>query len=315
MGANVSNQTIDSVTIMVSDVMNQISTQIENNVTSYVESEQTLNVSIVNSNINCSINVNQEASVTVSTMLENSTQLANDLTSQLETKIKEELENKLTQTNDGLNFGALNVSNAITSSTSYVTQNLHTLIEIGIKNSVSQNIRGEQVINFDVAGSNITCPKGGSITINQSMLIDSIAKNISTNVVNNTIKNTVKGDVGKVIKNESEQLNKGLDLNFLFGIIAIVVICGGIGYAKNRKELMKLGGDGVLGGINDVVHIISGGGKEEDDTKSNIFLAIIILCIMLYFGWYEPEKKKIKDEYDLSYIDDVEGIGYNKYYS
>ena len=83
--------------------------------------------------------------------------------------------------------------------------------------------------------------KGSSIVFNQEMQIKAIAKNVSTSIVKNVIKNALTADVTKELTNKTEQLNKGLDMFAIFGLIAVVIV-GGIGYkaVNGQTQEMKM---------------------------------------------------------------------------
>ena len=325
MGANISVQSIDSISSVTNNVMNEIATQINNNVSSYTKSNQVMNVSINNSNIACSVNLTQQAQMSVSTLLENSSKLSNDLASKLDAKIKEELSNKLKQTNEDLNLGQVNTASLNTKSTTYITQNLTTLIKTGITNSVTTDAQGNQYLNFNISNSNITCPPGGAINITQSMAIDQISKNISKNIVENVIKNVVSGGIDKVIEQKAEQLNKGIDVFAMFTVFIIVAVFGLGGFAYLRTGgVFKAAEKGMSDITRETALKIQttnfdpgtkayGGTKEDDDAdddydqdlKLKLALGCGIGIVGGYYGYYLPEKQKIKEKYDTSYLNNI----------
>ena len=326
MGVNTSVQSIDSISSVTNNVMNEIATQINNNVSSYTRSNQVMNVSINNSNIACSVNLTQQAQMSVSTMLQNSTKLSNDLASKLDAKIKEELSNKLTQTNEDLNLGQMNTGVLDTKSESYITQNLTTLIKTGITNSVTTDVQGTQYLNFSISNSNITCPPGGAINITQSMAIDQISKNISTNIVDNVVRNVVSSDLSKVIEQKAEQLNKGIDIFAMFTVFIIIAVFGLGGFAYLRTGgVFKAAEKGMSDITRETalkIHTTTfdpktnayGGTKEDDDADDDDYDQDLKLKLALgcgigivggYYGYYLPEKQKIKEKYDTSYLKSI----------
>ena len=326
MGANISVQSIDSISSVTNNVMNEIATQIDNNVSSYTKSNQVMNVSINNSNIACSVNLIQQAQMSISTLLENSSELSNDLASKLDAKIKEELSNTLKQTNEDLNLGQVNTASLNTKSTTYITQNLTTLIKTGITNSVTTDVQGNQYLNFNISNSNITCPPGGVINITQSMAIDQISKNISKNIVENVIKNVVSGGIDKVIEQKAEQLNKGIDVFAMFTVFIIIAVFGLGGFAYLRTGgVFKAAEKGMSDITRETALKIQttnfdpgtkayGGTKEDDDADDDDYDQDLKLKLALgcgigivggYYGYYLPEKQKIKEKYDISYLNNI----------
>ena len=237
MGANVSNQMIESTTSIVSNAMTEISTTVNSSTSSYTAATQEMPVYIKGlTMINSDITFNQTADIRVSTMLENSTKLSHDLANKLKATLKETMVNDLTQANEGLNLGQLNTSNSQQSTSTYIENNVENIIRSTINNEVTQNINGVQ--SMPVTLLDVTM-KGSSITFNQEMQIEAIAKNVSTNIVKNVIKNVLTADVTKDLTNKTEQLNKGLDMFAIFGLIAVVII-GGVGYKAVQGQAQEM---------------------------------------------------------------------------
>lgn len=346
MGANVSNQMIESTTSIVSNALTDISTTINSSTSSYTEAEQEMPVLIKGMDmINSDLTFNQTADIKVSTMLESSAILSNDLANKLKATLKETMVNDLTQANEGLNLGQLNISNSQQSTRSYIENNVENIIKSTIDNEVTQYINGVQ--SMPVTLLDVTM-KGSSMTFNQEMQIEAIAKNVSTSIVKNVIKNALTADVTKDLTNKTEQLNKGLDMFAIFGLIAVVII-GGVGYTavqdqaqetkrpRNRRGRgsNKLGGeDDYSGGDDDY----SGGGddyyggvlsdaekaeaaeaaeaarktkelaKEIASTKKWYAIGGVIALILIFALWYYG-KQWVAGKYDISYLGDLEPEG------
>ena len=237
MGANVSNQMIENTTSMVSNAMTEIATTVNSSTSSYTTATQEMPVKIKGLRMtNSLITFNQKADLAVTTMLESSNELSNDLTNKLKATLKETMMNELTQANEGRNFGRLNISNSEQSTSTYIENNVENIIKTAINNSVSQTTDGRQYMPVDVEN---VIMKGSSIVFNQDMQIKAIAKNISTSIVQNVIKNALTADVTKDLTNKTEQLNKGLDIFAIFGLIAVVIV-GGIGYKTVQGQAQEM---------------------------------------------------------------------------
>jgi len=332
MGANVSNQMIESTTSMVSNAMTEISTTVNSSTSSYTAATQEMPVYIKGLKmINSSANFNQMADITVTTMLESSNELSNDLANKLKATLKETMVNDLTQANEGLNLGQLNISNAQQSTRSYIENNVENIINSTINNVVTQNINGKQ--HMPVTLLDVTM-KGSSIVFNQKMQIETISKNISTSIVKNVIKNALTAKVTKDLTNKTEQLNKGLDMFAIFGLIAVVIV-GGVGYnaVKGQAQRMKRqrfrGGQdniGMFGGNDDYSGGDYHGGvpndaeaaeadrktkelaKEIASTKKWYAIGCVIALILIFAVWYYG-KQWVAGKYDISYLGDLEPEG------
>jgi hypothetical protein len=240
MGANTSEQLIDSTSDLVSEVMNKMSTTVETKTSTYTGSFQIMKVEFSNMKIvGCGILLEQHATVNVSALLNNTTTLTTDLSTEIMSTIKEEMKNTIKQKNEKLNLGQANVSKAITKGNTYLEQNLTNDISVGISNSLKQTTEGTQVIDFNMKDSEITCSPGGIIKVSQTMIIDAIAKNIAKSIVDNGIENIVTGELEKAIKNKAKQLNKGIDIKFIVIVCVIIASCIGLSYLG-----IKFGGGG-----------------------------------------------------------------------
>jgi hypothetical protein len=347
MGANVSNQMIESTTSIVSNAMTEIATTVNSSTSSYTAATQEMPIRIKGLRMtNSSITFNQKADLAVTTMLESSNQLSTDLTNKLKATLKETMINELTQANEGLNLGQLNISNSQQSTSSYIENNVENIIKTAINNSVSQTTDGRQYMPVDVEN---VIMKGSSIVFNQEMQIKAIAKNVSTNIVKNVIKNALTADVTKDLTNKTEQLNKGLDIFAIFGLIAVViVIVGGVGYktVQGQSQKMQKFRSGLESKLQDNISVsdkqISGTGnpvvrdgdndkkggdyhggvlsdaeaarktkelaKEKASTKKWYAIGGVIALILIFAVWYYG-KQWVAGKYDISYLGDLEPEG------
>jgi hypothetical protein len=338
MGANVSNQMIESTSSIVSKAMTEISTTVNSSTSSYTAATQEMPVRIKGLRMtNSSITFNQKADLAVTTMLESSNELSNDLTNKLKATLKETMLNELTQANEGLNLGQLNISNSQQSTSTYIENNVENIIKTAINNSVSQTTDGRQYMPVDVEN---VIMKGSSIVFNQEMQIKAIAKNVSTSIVKNVIKNALTSKVTKDLTSKTEQLNKGLNIFAIVGLIVVVVI-GGVGYKvfKGQAQEMDMqkfrsvqgykqrdnnivnmhggddysGGDyygGVLGDAEaaEAARKTKELAKEIASTKKWYAIGCVIALILIFVVWYYG-KQWVADKYDISYLGDLEPEG------
>ena len=307
MGANVSNQMIESTTSIVSNAMTEIATTVNSSTSSYTVATQEMPVRIKGLRMtNSSITFNQKADLAVTTMLESSNELSNDLTNKLKATLKETMMNELTQANEGLNLGQLNISNSQQSTSTYIENNVENIIKTAIDNSVAQTTDGRQYMPVDVEN---VIMKGSSIVFNQEMQIKAIAKNVSTSIVQNVIKNALTADVTKDLTNKTEQLNKGLDIFAIFGLIAVVIV-GGVGYKTVQGQKQKNQGDYYGGGSSDdeATRNPEELAKEIASTKKWYAIGCVIALILIFAVWYYGTQW-VAVKYDISYLGDLEPEG------
>lgn len=305
MGTNVSTQMIESTTTIVNESLTQISSEIENNASGQLSVSQYMPIHIKGVEASTStFEFNQTATASVTVILENSTEMNNDLANKIEAKLTETLTNELKQANEDLNLGQTNVSTMQSSTETYIKQNITNLIHTGIDNSVKVNAHGTQSMPIIIEDSKF---KDSHIKVTQSMQIEAIAKNISSTIVTNVIKNALSASVKKDISNKAEQLNKGVDI---LAIVGILVICGcGVGAfvifrgISAYKDTADKAIDAYKENSGTVIKtdVIKGGG--DTGLKIKISIGIIIL-IVLFLIFIKYKKDEIKKNYDISYLDE-----------
>lgn len=228
MGANVSTQSVKSVSKLVNNVLNDISSEISMETTSTSSSKQYMK--IVLRGLNCdNINSSQGMSnklVALSKL--NSTQL-NDIESKLKNKVSKEIQLLAKQKNSGLNLGQMNVSTMNTLIDNYVANNISNVIKTKISNSIKNTTDGEQIMEIDARG--IKCK---NFVSSQEMVIEQLSTNIAETLVSNTMKTVAENEDLQKVTLKADQENAGLTMGF--GIVILIVVLGLIYMART---LMK----------------------------------------------------------------------------
>jgi len=302
MGTNVSTQMIESTTNIVNESLTEISSEIENNASGQVSISQSMPIEIIGIEAtSSSFEFNQTASASVTVILENSTEMNNDLANKLEAKLTETLSNELTQANEDLNLGQTNISAMQSSTSTFIKQNITNLIHTGIKNSVTVNSHGIQSMPITLKNSKF---KDSQFKVTQSMQLEAVAKNISSAIVTNVVKNVLTADVKKEISNKAEQLNKGVDI---LAIVGILVICGcGVGAfvmfkgISSYEDTANKAIDAYKENTNKM-DIKTGGGNMGLKIKISIGIIILIVLFLIFIKY---KKDEIKNNYDISYLDE-----------
>lgn len=257
MGTNVSVQESKSFSSTVNNVLTSIATDVKSYTSSSQNASQTMAMNISGVR-NCNLLASQKIHLISNIMLENSTELANKMTSELKAAVKKEIKMQAEQANKKFNIGQANVSSIIAKSDNYIENNLTNAIQTGIENSVETNQDGEQEMRFNV--SDYSCPPGGQLVFDQSLLMEAVSKNITKNIVNNAVKSLSTAELDEEIDLAIKQINEGIDMATIFIAIAVIlaVLVGGGGFiywrmmpsmgsSSNSSDDTTTGGD--LGGL------------------------------------------------------------------
>lgn len=227
MGANVSNQSISSLSRIITNTLNKSITNIKNtvNVKQYIKQDMDLAID----SVNCDLHISQEGKLIGNLVLKNNAKLIQQVKNDAASKLQELVKNKLDQVNKGLNLGQMNIANVHTTTNTFIENNLSNIIRDEISSTISSSSDIDQKITLHVGSWD--CKEGS--TISQSGIIKTLASNISTSIVDNFMTNKSVTDIQKKVEQSVSQKNIGLD----FSIILVLVIVGG--YFIGKKFLGK----------------------------------------------------------------------------
>lgn len=222
MGANVSNQLVDSTSKITQNIMNSVITNTANEAIANAYVSQHAEIDAAGANLyKCPTEIKQDAKVTALAFGDLSNTLSNELDNKLQAKLKEEIKNVLEQVNKGVNLGQTNIADVTTRTQTYVEQNLKNLIQQSIKNTVQSTGAGDQYAKINLRGVKcVNSPAG----ITQGMIMNLMAKNISRNLVDNIIKNSAVAEIDKKVEQSVKQKNEGLDLGIGLVIVGIIIV-------------------------------------------------------------------------------------------
>jgi len=218
MGANVSSQTVTSVSSTTNTVLNKLLTSMINSSTSGSYSNQDIFLDLENANCK-NIYIFQTATNELSALSQLTSQNLNDLSNELKNSISKDIAQAAKQENTGLNLGQVNASVLDQVVSDYLDNNIKNEISTSISNIISNTTRSDQKIT--IYARNL--PYCDSLKAGQSAVIKQISSSFAQNIVENTLKNVAtNADVVK-LKQESDQKNAGISL---FGGIILLVVIG-----------------------------------------------------------------------------------------
>jgi membrane-associated HD superfamily phosphohydrolase len=273
MGANISKQTVESTTEIVSRALTSIKLSVTNKTSSYVSAEQVMSINLRNmKSDDFNLDITQKADIDLSTMLDSKNNLASDIANRIKAELTEQLANDLKQSNKDLNLGQMNISQSEIKGRAYLNQNLETLISSEVNNIVETKANGKQVINIDMSDSIF---KKANIRISQDMIIKLLAKNIANNIINNVVENSMTSEIKKEMKNKAEQINSGVNLFAIIGVIILVVGGGGL-YITQKYPAWKI----ALG----------------------VFIVFLIGCVIYYIWSKQSEKYETNEGFNGEYV-------------
>jgi len=218
MGANVSSQTVNSVSTTTNSVLNKLLTKMVNSSTSKSYSNQEIVFNLENSTCRNIIGT-QKASNKLSALSQMTSQNLSDLSNTLKNSIVKDLTQSAKQANTGLNLGQVNTDIMDQVVSDYLNNNIKNEISTSISNIISNTTKSSQKIIINAKNM----PKCDNAIADQDVIIEQISSNFATNIVKNTLTNVAENEDVQKLSQESDQKNAGISL---FGGIILLVVIG-----------------------------------------------------------------------------------------
>jgi len=225
MGANISTQINENVQKIVSDTLNEQSSNTDNSLDCLADQTQVLNIGGKDATISltnkCKMSIKQESHVKLDCMIKATKETNMKQSSEAIDKLKNLAKQKLEQENEGVNFGQLNISTAISKSDQYIEKNVKNIMNSVVNNALKVDVNASNVINLDF--KNFDCD-GAEIDISQSGVIKNIAKVVSKELITGWQKAVGITTIVNETEQEAVQKNEGLSGLAIFGIVFVVLI-------------------------------------------------------------------------------------------
>lgn len=225
MGSNVSTQDIEQTQNIIKSTLNTQNTNTDS--TLKCDANATQNIVVTAENIimkpGCKINIGQKSTVSLSCTMKASQQVKTQQGAQATAQLKAMGIQKITEANKKLNLGQSNVSVVHSKSNQYLDDHVQNIINSTIKSTINSSASGDQTLKINL--NDLDC-EGGELDISQDGVLNSISKSVSKQLVAGWQK-AVGADVVSALSTQKGKLtNSGIDLNMIFVIIGIVIICG-----------------------------------------------------------------------------------------
>ena len=266
MGANVSSQTIDSVSTTTNNVLNSVLTNMVNSSTAGSYSNQEIYINVSDSNCRTVYAV-QKASNKLSALSQMSSETLTNLSNELKNKITKDIEQAAKQENTGLNLGQVNTSVMDQAVSSYLSNNIKNIVSTSISNIISNTSSSTQKIT--IYAKNM--PNCDEISADQDIIIEQISNSIASNIVTNTLKNVADNEDVQKLSQKSDQKNAGLSL--MFGVILLLIVGICIYFGKTAMSYI----------IPILMIAVGYGIFYFSSTKQKITMAVLIIIEILLF--------------------------------
>jgi membrane-associated HD superfamily phosphohydrolase len=222
MGANVSDQSQESVSKLVNDSLTDISTSVSNSSSVFANSNQQITLDFWGKVEDCPFNIYQTADVSISAMLKADSDISAAVANKIENKLAAIIDSSVKQANKGLNLGQVGVSLQSQKATQDVTNKLQAIIKNSINNTLRVDAMNDQKIDVIVRGD-MNC-RGQQFNITQEAVVKAVSDAAAKTIVSTVVKNDVFNDLKQQLAQKALQENTGLDLGFGFAIIFVVVV-------------------------------------------------------------------------------------------
>ena len=286
MGTNVSSQTNDAVTDVVTKAINKVQVDINNKVINTTKSTNNIKIKFVNVNAG-DIKIKQINDVTTKALLTADTNVMSAIASNISNDISDKLEASLKQTNEDLNIGQTNVGIISQTSIKNIANNIEQDVRTGVSNLSNVTVDADQSIVIEFSASNI-----GDVTLDQEAIIKSIAENIASSIIKSTAAATVDNKAATDMKSAVEQKNKGLDIMAWLTTLAIgaVVVGGAIIFIRSGQALKSA--DSKADKFIDKMAVANAAALAAPtvggalSTRKKVAIGVIVLLIILILVQY-----------------------------
>ena len=175
MGANISSQTMTSVSTIVNTGLNKVISDITTNIGNTSTATQRVDVDLTDAVVNGTILIEQTSEMSIRAMSKIEGDYANDMKNDIQATIVKRLQQAAEQKNDGINLGQIN--------TSIQNQEIETYVHSELKNIIETTVAN--VINNDVSADNTIWVRArrlrldGDLIITQAVVMDNISANVA----------------------------------------------------------------------------------------------------------------------------------------
>ena len=184
MGLNISTQIDENVQKIVSDTLNEQTSNTDNSLDCMAEQTQVLNIGGKEATISltnkCKMSIRQESNVKLDCIIKATKETNMKQSSEAIDKLKSLAKQKLEQENEGINLGQINISSAVSKSDQYIEKNLQNIMNSVVNNALKVDVNASNTINLDF--KNFDCD-GAELDISQSGVIKNIAKVVSKELI------------------------------------------------------------------------------------------------------------------------------------
>ena len=292
MGANISSQTMTSVSTIVNTGLNKVISDIKTDIINTTVSTQRVDVELNDAVVNGTISINQSSHMSVRAMSKIEGDYANDMKNDIQATIVKKLQQAAEQKNEGINLGQIN--------TSIQNQKIETYVHSELKNIIETTVAN--VINNDVSADNTIWVRAnrlrldGNLIITQEHIMTNISANVAKTLIDNTLSNKSKITELADMSQKASQFNMGLSFGFIGLIILVLVVLFLCGFRVFLKYILLFGIAGCTGGIV-LFHY-----KDEPEAMWGCVGGVVVFSALLVYTFIRNKREirnKDIDEYTL----------------
>ena len=229
MGSNISTQTSNNLESAVTNIVNKQNSSTSTKVTCDSNSSQKMNFGSLNA-VGCGIDITQSTDVKLDCLIKSANNFKENQSSSVLDDLESKVQQALTQKMKGLNFGQSQIADVNASASTFIKNNAQNIINTSIKNTMNLNASSSKEIDI----KSIQCSGGGSITLTQDGIVNSIAKTSVSSGVDQFNKYIGQDTVKQLDKQKTSQITTGLTIGLgIFGILLVIIFAAYFIRGKN----------------------------------------------------------------------------------
>ena len=245
MGANISSQTMTSVSTIVNTGLNKVISDISTDIHNTTISTQRVDVELNDAVVNGTLSIHQSSYMSVRAMSQIKGKYATNMTNDIKAAIVKKLQSAAEQKNEGINVGQINTSIQDQKIKTHVHTELENIIETTVANVITNDVSADNTIFVRANRLRLD----GNMVITQEHIVTNISNSIAKTLIDNTLSNKSKITELADMSQKASQVNMGISFSFIGLIILVLVVLFLFGFRVFMKYILLFGIAGCTAGI------------------------------------------------------------------
>ena len=281
MGANISSQTMTSVSTIVNTGLNKVISDISTDIHNTTISTQRVDVELNDAVVNGTLSIHQSSYMSVRAMSQIKGKYATNMTNDIKAAIVKKLQSAAEQKNEGINVGQINTSIQDQKIKTHVHTELENIIETTVANVITNDVSADNTIFVRANRLRLD----GNMVITQEHIVTNISNSIAKTLIDNTLSNKSKITELADMSQKASQVNMGISFSFIGLIILVLVVLFLFGFRVFMKYILLFGIAGCTAGIV-LFHY-----KDEPEAMWGCVGGVVVFSALLVYTFIKNKRR------------------------